>query len=76
MGALFFSLIGDILLDYKAGGEDAFALGMASFAVTQMIYIRTFGFEPLKPFIGLFVYILGGSGKWKCHFLILIKSQF
>jgi len=63
LSALFFSLIGDILLDYKAGGENAFAIGMASFAVAQTIYVISFGFKPLRPIIGLAFYAVGGSGK-------------
>ncbi|CAG9809048.1 unnamed protein product [Chironomus riparius] len=58
---LFFSLIGDIMLDYKAGGENAFAIGMASFAVAQIIYVISFGFKPLRPIIGLGFYAIGGS---------------
>lgn len=61
--ALFFSLIGDVLLDYKAGGMDSFALGMVSFAIAQITYVITFGFEPLKPIIGAIFYLVGGSSK-------------
>ncbi|XP_070508079.1 lysoplasmalogenase TMEM86A [Chironomus tepperi] len=61
LSALFFSLIGDIMLDYKAGGEDAFAIGMGSFAVAQIIYVISFGFKPLRLIIGLAFYAVGGS---------------
>lgn len=50
-------------MDYKAGGENAFAIGMASFAVAQIIYVISFGFKPLRPIIGLAFYAVGGSGK-------------
>lgn len=69
LGALFFSLVGDILLDYKAGGMDSFAIGMLSFAIAQIIYIITFGFDPLKPLIGLLLYIIGG-----CTIALVFKN--
>lgn len=51
---LLWSSIGDLLLNI-----DLFPIGMAAFGVAQGFYISSFGFRPLQPAIGAFLYIVG-----------------
>jgi alkenylglycerophosphocholine/alkenylglycerophosphoethanolamine hydrolase len=50
---MFFSIGGDAFLVYN----HLFVLGMVSFAMAQISFIRAFGFNPLKP--GIAVILLG-----------------
>lgn len=59
--ALIFSSIGDAFLDYKNG--ELFPLGMASFAIAQICYIKAFGFKPLKPILGIVLLLGASAGK-------------
>lgn len=54
---LFFSACGDALLNY-----DLFPHGMGAFGLAQICYIASFGFKPLKLWIGAILYILGITG--------------
>lgn len=58
LAALIFSCIGDALLDH-----DRFVYGMCAFASAQICYIMAFGFQPLKLWIGIPLYIFGALGK-------------
>uniref|UniRef100_A0A182W607 lysoplasmalogenase n=1 Tax=Anopheles minimus TaxID=112268 RepID=A0A182W607_9DIPT len=51
---LLFSSLGDFLLNY-----DLFEAGMGAFGIAQVFYISAFGMKPLKPLIGLILYLLG-----------------
>lgn len=56
--ALIFSCLGDALLNHNY-----FVYGMCAFAVAQLLYIVTFGFEPLNLWIGILLYIPGAASK-------------
>jgi uncharacterized membrane protein YhhN len=53
--------LGDALLDYKKGV--LFVFGMAAFAVAQICYITSFGFKPLKVYIGVLLYLFGALSE-------------
>lgn len=55
---LLFSGLGDALLD-----NNRFEYGMAAFSAAQICYIMSFGFQPLKLWIGIFLYIAGMTSK-------------
>lgn len=58
LAALIFSAIGDALLDH-----DRFVCGMCAFGLAQICYIMAFGFQPLKLWIGISLYIFGALSK-------------
>lgn len=58
MIGLFFSSIGDILLNHEL-----FPHGMGVFGIAQAFYIASFGFKPCKPMIGIVLYCIGVAGK-------------
>ena len=60
---LIFSCIGDVFLDYNESEGELFPFGMVAFAVAQILYISAFGWKPLRPMIGIFLFALGVFGK-------------
>jgi uncharacterized membrane protein YhhN len=53
---LFFSIFGDIALNI-----DFFNEGVLFFAIAQFCYIKAYGWTPLKPVIGIFLYLVGAA---------------
>lgn len=54
LGGLFFSCVGDVLLNY-----DLVEAGIGGFAIAQIYYMSAFGFYPLRPWVALPVYSFG-----------------
>lgn len=55
---LMASTYGDALLNYEF-----LEFGMLMFGIAQAFYIAAFGWQPLKLWIGLLLYAVGGGGK-------------
>ncbi|XP_011298013.1 lysoplasmalogenase-like protein TMEM86A [Fopius arisanus] len=51
---LVFSCLGDAFIVWP----NFFLLGMAMFAIAQIMYITAFGFKPLNPSLGIFIFSL------------------
>ncbi|EDO48808.1 predicted protein [Nematostella vectensis] len=52
---LIFSMIGDVCLVWK---HSYFIHGMVAFAIAHLLYMRSFGFRPLKPLTGIICLLL------------------
>lgn len=55
---LLFSALGDAFLIW----DEYFLHGMAAFGVAQIMYSSAFGFKPLKPKLGAFLYCISAIG--------------
>lgn len=57
---LLFSALGDSFLIWP----DYFLYGMAAFGVAQIMYSSAFGFKPLKPKLGAFLYCISAIANY------------
>lgn len=68
---LIFSCGGDALLNVGL-----FPHGMALFGAAQIFYIRSFGWKPLKFWIGAIAYLAGIAGKMKALNVDIFRKHF